>query len=146
MDSGIGTTTTSYDSAGRPALVTDAFGDISSYSYDSAGRLARKDNPNGTYELYSYDSRNRVSSIVTKDSSNAVLQSRSYTFDAASQVTQVVEGGITTTYGYDAIGQLTSEVKSNGYAGSYTYDANGNRLTRTVNGITEAIPMMRVTS
>jgi YD repeat-containing protein len=53
-------------------------------------------------------------------------------------VTQVVEGSLTTNYGYDNIGQLTSETKSSGYSGSYTYDANGNRLTRTVNGVTES--------
>ncbi|MFM9873934.1 MAG: RHS repeat-associated core domain-containing protein [Fimbriimonadaceae bacterium] len=137
VDVGTGTTSTTYDSAGRPVSVTDAFGDVSGYVYDSAGRLSRKNNPNGTYEVYAYDSRNRVTSIVTKNSSNAVVQSRVYSYDLASQVTQVVEGGVTTTYGYDAIGQLTSEAKSSGYSGAYTYDANGNRLSRTVNGVTE---------
>ncbi|MBX3114550.1 MAG: RHS repeat protein [Fimbriimonadaceae bacterium] len=138
VDVGVGTTTTTYDSAGRPSTTTDAFSDVSSYTYDGAGRLSRKDNPNGTYELYSYDSRNRVTSIVTKDSSNATLQSRVYTFDLASQVTQVVEGGVTTDYDYDDIGQLIEETKSTGYAAAYTYDANGNRLTRTVNSVTES--------
>ncbi len=65
------------------------------------------------------------------------MRSRVYTFDAASQVTQVVEGGVTTGYGYDAAGQLVSETKSTGYSGAYTYDANGNRLSRTVNGVLE---------
>ncbi len=45
-------------------------------------------------------------------------------------------GGVTTTYGYDDIGQLTSESRS-GYSASYTYDGNGNRLTRTIGGVTE---------
>jgi RHS repeat-associated protein len=138
VDVGTGTTTNTYDSAGRPATTTDAFGDVSSYTYDSAGRLSRKDNPNGTYEVYAYDSRNRVTSIVTKNSSNAVLQSRVYTFDLASQVTQVVECGVTTDYDYGDIGQLIEESKSTGYVEAYTYDANGNRLTRTVNSVTES--------
>jgi len=47
-----------------------------------------------------------------------------------------VEGGVTTTYTYDAIDQITGESKS-GYAATYTYDANGNRLTKTVNSVTE---------
>jgi RHS repeat-associated protein len=38
--------------------------------------------------------------------------------------------------GYDDIDQLTSESRS-GFSASYTYDANGNRLTRTVNSVTE---------
>ncbi len=92
---------------------------------------------NRTYEAYSYDSLSRVSNISTKNSSGAVLQSRGYTFDLASQVTQVVEGAVTTNFGYDNAGQLTSEGKSNGYAAGYTYDGNGNRLSRTVNGIAE---------
>jgi RHS repeat-associated protein len=37
---------------------------------------------------------------------------------------------------FDDIDQLTSESRT-GYAASYTYDANGNRLTRTVNSVTE---------
>lgn len=44
--------------------------------------------------------------------------------------------GITTTYGYDGAGQLASEVRT-GYDCAYTYDANGNRLTKTLNGTTE---------
>lgn len=132
VDSGVGTTTTAYDSAGRISTLTDAFGDVLTYTYDSAGRISRKDNPN-----FSYDNRNRPTAIVTKNSGGTVLQSRTYTFDLASQVSQVVEGGITTSYGYDAIGQLISETKSSGYAASYIYDSNGNRLTRTVGSSTE---------
>lgn len=79
-----------------------------------------------------------MTSIVTKNSSGTVLQSRTYTFDLASQVTQVVEGGVTTDYDYDDIGQFVEESKSTGYVGAYTYDANGNRLTRTVNSVTES--------
>ncbi|MCE7900645.1 MAG: hypothetical protein DYH07_11215 [Armatimonadetes bacterium ATM1] len=37
-----------------------------------------------------------------------------------------------------AIGQLLSETKA-GYAASYTYDANGNRLTKTLNGVRSRI-------
>ena len=45
--------------------------------------------------------------------------------------------GVTTNYGYDLAGQLTSEVRS-GYNVAYTYDANGNRLSKTVNGVAES--------
>ena len=54
----------------------------------------------------------------------------------ASRVGATTLSSVTTTYGYDDIDQLTSESRT-GYSGSYTYDANGNRLTRTVGGVTE---------
>ena len=62
------------------------------------------------------------------------------TLDEASRITSRYEGptigGVTTTFGYDDIGQLTSE-SSTGYSASYAYDANGNRTNRTVNGLSE---------
>src|SRR5690606_29370346 len=127
-----------------PSSVTDAFGDTTGYVYDAAGRLCRKNNPNGTYELYSFDSRNRVTAIVTKNSANSTLRSRGYTFDAASQVSSVIEGNIQTDYYYDAIGQLTDEVKTDinndtvTYEAAYSYDANGNRTTRTIGNVIES--------
>jgi YD repeat-containing protein len=44
--------------------------------------------------------------------------------------------GETTSYGYDAASQLTSETRP-GYSAGYTFDGNGNRLSKTVNGATE---------
>jgi RHS repeat-associated protein len=62
------------------------------------------------------------------------------TLNEASRITSRYEGptigGVTTTFGYDDIGQLTSE-SSAGYSASYAYDANGNRTNRTVNGLSE---------
>jgi RHS repeat-associated protein len=73
---------------------------------------------------------------VLKDSSNATLTSQSYTYADNDNVLTHTKGGVTTTYGYDDIDQLTSESRS-GYSATYSYDANGNRLTRTVGGVTE---------
>ena len=135
---GVGTTTNTYQpSTGRLTQIQDAFGDLPGFSYDSAGRISHRWLQNGTFDQFNYDNRNRVKSIVTKNSSNATLHSRTYTFNLASEVTQIVEGTVTTDYTYDNAGQLETEVKSTGYSAAYSYDGNGNRLTRTVNGVTE---------
>ena len=53
-------------------------------------------------------------------------------------MTSAKEGGYWSYYEYDAIDQLTEEEKPGlSYLANYTYDANGNRLTRTVNSVTE---------
>jgi len=77
-----------------------------------------------------------MTSVTLKNSSIATVRTNGYTFDNASQVATTTLDSVTTNYGYDDIGQLTSESRS-GYSGSYTYDANGNRVTRTVGGVTE---------
>jgi len=136
---GVGTTTNTYHPTnGRLTQIQDAFGDLTAFSYDSAGRISHRWLQNGTFDQFTYDNRNRVTSIVTKNSSNATLHSRTYTFNLASEVTRIVEGTVTTDYTYDNAGQLQSEVKSTGYAASYSYDGNGNRLTRNVNGAVES--------
>jgi RHS repeat-associated protein len=63
------------------------------------------------------------------------LYAAQYTRDKLGRITQKVEtvGGATDTYAYayDTAGRL-AEVKKNGaITASYTYDANGNRLTHT---------------
>lgn len=70
--------------------------------------------------------------------SGSPLLGFSYTHDALGRITQRVEtiGGVTATYAYayDDAGRL-SEVRQNGsVAASYTYDANGNRLSVTTPG------------
>jgi len=138
VESGVGTTTYAYDSARRLQSITNAFNETTSFVYDSNGRVGRKNIGNGTYEEYSYDGLSRVTAISVKNSLNVEIDRKEYIYDSGGRVSQAVEGGVTTTYGYDAIDQLISESKpSLNYSASYTYDANGNRSTKTVNGTVE---------
>jgi RHS repeat-associated protein len=95
---------------------------------------------NGAYALYTYDGRSRIKAVEHKNSSHTLLRKETNTYDPASRITSRYEGpatgGVTTTFGYDFAGQLTSE-SSTGYTASYAYDANGNRTSRTVNGVSE---------
>ena len=133
-----GTWTALYDVYDRAYGSTNPFSETTTVEFDNAGRVDRKNLPNGMYEEYTFDDRSRPTFIKTYDSSDALQDTKSYVWDAASRITSAVEGGVTTTYGYDLIDQLLTEVKTAlSYSAAYTYDANGNRLTRTVNGSTE---------
>ncbi|MEW5884623.1 MAG: RHS repeat-associated core domain-containing protein [Armatimonadota bacterium] len=125
------TTTYTYDFAWRLKTITNGFGEQTSFDYDDASRVIKKTFANGTYETYSYDPRSRVEWIKLFNSSNALLSSHHYTYDPASNVETRTDNGTTTTFGYDDIGQLISESRA-GYSATYSYDKNGNRLTRTL--------------
>jgi len=63
------------------------------------------------------------------------LLNRSYAYTAAGDIAQIIDGrrNITYTYTYDVLHRLTSESNTGSYDPiSYTYDAIGNMLTRTV--------------
>lgn len=135
-EDGVGSTTYSYDAAGHLTSVENPFSETTTFDYDAGGRLTGRDLGNGTYELPSYDTRNRVTQILLKNSSHSTLQTQTWTYDDGSNVATHVVSGVTTTFEYDDIDQLTSESRS-GYSASYTYDANGNRATKTLGGTTQ---------
>ena len=64
---------------------------------------------------------------MTHDHAGNVLAQYQLTLDAAGLITQEVSNDGTTTFSYDATGQLTGSVNSSQPDESYSYDANGNR-------------------
>jgi YD repeat-containing protein len=131
-------TSYTYDSYGRFSSLTNPFDEDTSVTYDSAGRVSRKDFDSGVYETFTYDDRSRPTLILVKDSGNSEIDRKEYVWDEASRVTSAKEGGYWSYYEYDAIDQLIEEEKPGlSYLATYTYDDNGNRLTRTVNSVTE---------
>jgi RHS repeat-associated protein len=128
-----------YDDAGRTEAVSK-FSETTTFTYDGASRPSRMTYATGAYAKYTYDGRSRMTAVEHFNSSNSLLRKETNTYDEASRITSRYEGptsgGVTTTFGYDDIGQLTSE-SATGYSASYSYDANGNRESRTINGITE---------
>ena len=136
---GVGTTTYNWDFAyDVPTSMTNAFNETTSVQFDGFGRVYRTNLPNGTYEIVTFDARSRPSSVVVRDSLDVEIDRKEYVWDAANRATNALEGGVWSNYTYDVIDQLIAEAKpSISYSASYSFDANGNRTSRTVNGVTE---------
>jgi RHS repeat-associated protein len=134
-----------YDALNRLSTVTDnapvsgarpATG-VTTYSYDAAGNLAGYLYPNQVQTAYTYNALNRLTDVSATKASTT-LASYAYTLGAAGNRVSVTEqSGRSISYGYDALYRLVSETISNDpvSAGNgsigYSYDAVGNRLTRT---------------
>ena len=125
-----------YDSVGRLAGLADSNGQkIAGYTYDNLGRLNREDNGNGTYTTYGYDAAGQLLNIVNY-APNASVNSRfDYTYDQLGQLTSMTTLDGISKYGYDANGQLTSVTLPDNRTIQYQYDAAGNRIAVTDNGV-----------
>src|SRR5262249_29736979 len=139
------TTIYAYDGAGRLATVSGGLpGSISliaAYTYDAAGRVAEKDLGNGTDTVYAYYPTGAVQSVVNHGirpsaGVDGPVNSRfDYTYNQNGQVLTETTLDGTTTYGYDAAGQLTSASLPGGRVLTYAYDATGNRTVVSDSGV-----------
>lgn len=129
----------------------DADGDILSkkavegleqYTYDVLGQLTGVTYPNGTPAQYSYDSAgNRISSteagvqsayVTNNQNEYQSVGAETYTYDANGNTTgqSPSEPNIPYAYSYDFNNRLT-QAQTSSEAVSYTYNALGERSTRT---------------
>jgi RHS repeat-associated protein len=126
----------SYDAVGRLKTLTDGTGQlIIRYDYDSAGRLIQETNGNGTYTTYEYDQQSQLTRISNYQANNTVNSRFEYAYDTLGRRTSMTTLEGTFEYGYDATGQLTSVVTPDKRTISYQYDAAGNRIAVTDNGV-----------
>jgi RHS repeat-associated protein len=138
-----------YDGAHRLKVMTDDTG-VTSYDYDDAGRLRTATLPNGASIEQTYDEASRILSVVNRDAGGDPFATFQYfdpdpsspLYDEADNVTGVVhitpQSSLTTHYTYDVdplsplddLDRLREEQTPRGTV-AYTYDAAGNRETRT---------------
>jgi RHS repeat-associated protein len=134
----------SYDNLGHRSALNRPNGVNTTYGYDSLSRLLNVLHKAGTLTLdgagYTYDNAgNRTAK--TNYLNNITEQ---YTYDPLYQLTQVTQGTATTeSYSYDAVGNRLSSLGMSPYAynssneltstpaATFTYDANGNTLTKS---------------
>jgi len=95
-----------YDAAGNVTQIQDQRGNATTFTYDEENNVTTIQNPLGQTTTYSYDAENRMVGKV-----NARGQSVSNTVDTSGRITLHEAHGLTDV--------------------TQTYDAHGNRLTRT---------------
>jgi YD repeat-containing protein len=141
-----GTTQYLYDAEGRLILATGPSGTTTTYVYDNVhDRLDHMTDPvNGTTQMqydsvgnltgtiggshtiaYQYDAEGRI----TQASDSSISGVTTTTYDSQGNITKIVDpSSVTTTYTYDAKGQVVSQTvgASPGNTTSYSYDATGN--------------------
>jgi RHS repeat-associated protein len=136
-----------YDTLNRRTSLTKPNGVNTSYSYDSLSRLLNILHKTGltTVDGASYIYDNAGNRTAKTNQLNGVTEQ--YVYDAIYQLKQISQGPTTTEgYAYDPVGNRLSSlnVPSYNYNSSneltstpnisYTYDSNGNTLSKTVSG------------
>jgi RHS repeat-associated protein len=160
--------TYTYDANDRVTQLNDWAGGTTTFSYDAAGRLITITRPNGINTTRTYDNDSRliwltegaISSIsLTRDAKGQItsavrdvpqtasaggLPDSIYAVDAASQLdgaTYDAMGRLTiegsNSYSWNLASQLTSKTTADGTT-TATYDAMGQRLSKTTRGVTRS--------
>lgn len=151
MTTASGTTSHTYDKRNRLDLVKLNGLLEADYDYDAISNLTQTTFGNGTRENRSYDTLNRLTTLETKRlGDNTLLSKYIYTLDKVGNrksVTETQNGqGRSIAYTYDDLYRLTKESIVDSVNGdrtsSYVYDKVGNRLGKTVNGVTTVMFMM----
>lgn len=142
-----------YDTMSNRTSTTDALGRVTNYDYDDFNRLVKTTYPPATpggtrlFETIEYDSGGNATKRV--DTASRATQ---YQYDALNRLTSTVDAANqTTSFEYDALSRMTALVDAIGQryrfnynplgavthlrrgtdVMSFTYDAVGNRKTRT---------------
>ncbi len=133
-----------YDAAGRLSGLTDGNSNlIVEYTYDGAGNLLQKDLGNGTRTVYAFNALGQVASITNLAPDHVSVNSfDNYQYDVLGNVLSDTSQNGVWTYTYNADSQLVvAQFASSNLAIlpnqtiQYAYDANGNRVSQTVNGV-----------
>ncbi|WP_435110652.1 RHS repeat-associated core domain-containing protein [Nocardiopsis synnemataformans] len=145
----MGTTQYGYDSLSRVTSVTDGNGVTLEYGYDRLDRVVRIAHGGQVLQAIEYDGNGRQVATHTDQATvehsyngrgdlletvrtdSAGSETTTYAYDAAGNVTEMVEHGKTTTYGYDAAFRLSSLVDHTGVETTFTSDENNRRTSIT---------------
>jgi RHS repeat-associated protein len=117
-----------YDGANRLQRDLGAASQTTQYDYDPNGNVRKVTDPLSRVTTNTYDALDRLININDPANGNTV-----FTYDAKDHLKTVKDPKLsaTTTYNYDGLGNLTSQVSPDTGTTSFTYDAAGNVATQT---------------
>jgi RHS repeat-associated protein len=105
---------------------------IDTIGYDNDNRITSETLPGGS-RTWGY-TNGRLTSL--NETIPGLTRNTTLTYDTAGAVHSEATSGVTTTYGYDPAGELTSATPSAGSTTTYTYSTSGRRLTQQVGSTT----------
>jgi RHS repeat-associated protein len=131
------------DTAGRITSITEG-GGTRHFDYDPAGRLMRVTIDGTAMAEYDYDANgNRTAhryvggtSLGTYDDRDRLLtyEGTTYTYSRSGDLYSKTEAGVTTTYAYDAVGNLRKVILPTGSTIEYVIDGQNRRIGKKVDG------------
>jgi RHS repeat-associated protein len=129
-------TKAAYNAVGEETSSTDGAGNTTGYAYNLDGDLVKTTLPDGTATTAAYDLAGRETGQADLGASGNTIRSESAAYTPDGQVATATDyRGDTTTYHYDAMGDLTSEVQpvssAQSITVSYGYDLDGNQTALT---------------
>ena len=115
----------------------DERGKLWTYTVDAAGNRLTATGPLGNTTSYTYDSRGNLLTVTTPDPDGAGPQAAattSYDYDAQDRLIKVTNPDLTfRTIAYDPVsGQIASETNERGFTTSYIYNARGQVTSKTL--------------
>ncbi|WP_342596900.1 RHS repeat-associated core domain-containing protein [Cyanobacterium aponinum UTEX 3222] len=125
-------TTYTYDQRNNILTTTDSLGNTYTNTYDSQNNILTTTDPLGNTTTRTYDRNKNVTSVNYPDGSTATFD-----YDSTGRLTALSDGGITVFQNfYDNFGNVIRQLDAEGNETTFTYDANGNRLSESkfVNG------------
>ncbi|MFC9751816.1 putative T7SS-secreted protein [Streptomyces sp. NPDC056921] len=116
-----------YDAEGRPASLTTA-GHRLDFAYDAAGREIARTFGEGVSLTQTWDALDRLTEQTLTGcpgTTPALLQQRTYAYQADDHVSEIRETGGSRRFDVDPIGRITA-VQAQGWTERYAYDSLGN--------------------
>ncbi|WP_327066080.1 RHS repeat-associated core domain-containing protein [Kitasatospora sp. NBC_01302] len=125
-----------YDGQGHRNSQTNADQQKTAYTLNTLGQVLTVTNPAGQTTTYGYNPAGQVTSISYSDGRTPAV---TFGYDAGGRRTGMTDGTGSTTWSYDAFGEVLKEVNGAGASVGYGYDSNGNQTSVSYPGQTTPV-------